>query len=120
MPDGADLLLPKRTGTPEPFRSTQAAWLWCMRMLLARQDGAGAAFGTGGARICEPDDIVEALDRLYRQRRIDLAHARILRLYGERGYAPRRDIPKERGDERLWMEAIAALDAPLRARGIVR
>jgi hypothetical protein len=70
-------------------------------------------------RPCEPDDVVKCLDRLYRQRRIELAHARILRLWGERGTAPNPRIPAERGDLRLWREAMERLDFPLRQKGIV-
>jgi hypothetical protein len=112
----------RRPDEAQPFRSACAAWLWCAGFLEARKLGAGAAFGTGGIRPCEPDDIVKAIDRLYRQRRIDLQHARILRVWGERGRAP---LPhstdkSERADARVWGEAMRALDAPLRGRGIVR
>lgn len=60
-----------------------------------------------------------ALDRLYRQRRIELQHARILRIYGERGTAPNAAYPPERGDARLWKEAMVAMENALRGRGIV-
>lgn len=114
--DGA---LPGRAREAQPFGSAAAAWFWCAGMLQGRQQGAGAAFGAG-ARVCEPDDIVMALDRLYRQRKITLEHARILRIYGERGSAPNASYPPERSHHRLWQEAIRALDFPLRNRGIVR
>jgi hypothetical protein len=104
---------------PQPFRSAEAAWFWCSGFLAARRDGAGAKFGTGGIRPCEPDDILKALDRLYRQRRIDLAHARILRVWGEKGRAPDHGKPAERLDYRLWREAMTQLDQALRNRGIV-
>jgi hypothetical protein len=111
--------LPSRAAAaPQPFRSAQAAWFWCMGIIQARRDGAGATFGHQ-RRICEPDDIVQALDRLYRQRRIELAHVRILRIWGERGQAPDEAVPAERGDARLWREAMRHLDHALRGRGIV-
>ena len=53
-----------RLSAAQPFRSAEAAWFWCMGFLAARAEGAGAAFGTGGNRPCEPDDVVKALDRL--------------------------------------------------------
>ena len=64
-------------------------------------------------RPCEPDDVVRCLDRLYRHRRIDLQHARILRIWGERQCAPDPRAPRERGDSRLWREAMQRLDWPL-------
>lgn len=104
----------------EPFASAEDAWFWTMAALVARRDGARITAGRGQVqRPCEPDDVVKCLDRLYRQRRIDLAHARILRLWGERGTAPSPRIPQERGDLRLWREAMDRLDFPLRAKGIV-
>jgi hypothetical protein len=58
-----------------------------MAALLARHSGASRPGGTM-PRPCEPDDIILALDSLYRRKRIDLAHARVLRAWGERGFAP--------------------------------
>jgi hypothetical protein len=92
----------------EPFASAEEAWFWTMAALIARHDGARLSAGRGGVlRPCEPDDVVKCLDRLYRQRRIELAHARILRVWGERG------------DVRLWREAMERLDFPLRQKGII-
>lgn len=89
-----------------------------MAALVARRDGAGPVLSGGGiARPCEPDDVVKCLDRLYRQRRIDLAHARILRIWGERQAAP--DPGRDYGDYRLWREAIDRLRWHLVERGIV-
>lgn len=104
----------------EPFASAEEAWFWTMAALIARRDGARLAAGRGQVlRPCEPDDVVKCLDRLYRQRRIELHHARILRLWGERGTAPNPRFPAERGDARLWREAMERLDFPLRRKGIV-
>ncbi|MFC7738345.1 hypothetical protein ACFQX4_21595 [Roseomonas sp. GCM10028921] len=63
--------------------------------------------------------MVKCLDRLYRHRRIDLAHARIMRIWGERGTAPDPTVLPERGDHQLWREEMERLDWPLRMRGIV-
>ncbi len=104
----------------EPFASAEEAWFWTMACLVARRDGARIVSGAGMvARPCEPDDVVKCLDRLYRQRRIDLQHARILRIWGERGQAPDPRAPRQRGDWRLWREAMSRLDWPLRVKGIV-
>ncbi len=104
----------------EPFANAEEAWFWTMAALVARRDGARIVSGAGLVqRPCEPDDVVRCLDRLYRQRRIDLQHARILRIWGERQGAPDPRAPRERGDARLWREALGRLDWPLRAKGIV-
>jgi len=91
-----------------------------MAALTARRDGARISAGKGSVqRPCEPDDIIKCLDRLYRQRRVDLTHARILRIWGERGTAPCPRQPRERGDHHLWREALNRLEWPLRVKGIV-
>jgi hypothetical protein len=63
--------------------------------------------------------VVKCVDRLYRQGRIDLAHASTLRVYGERGRCPDHREVTEREDARLWVEVTAALEMPLRIKGIV-
>ena len=103
-----------------PFRSAEEAWLWTMAALVARRDGARVRAGIGRApRPCEPDDVVKCLDTLYRRRRIDLVHARILRIWGERQAAPNPGFASERGDWRLWREALERLEWLLRVKGIV-
>ena len=97
-----------------PFPTAEAAWFWCMRSLMSRRDG-----GTQRPGPCEPDAIVLVMDQLYRRRRIDLVHARILRVWGERQCAPNPACQTERADARLWREAIELLEWPLRVKGIV-
>ena len=96
-----------------PFRSVEAAWFWTARALQA----SPAAERTPAP--CRVEDVVKCLDTLYRQRRIDLLHARILRIWGLRGVGPNPAWARERSDWRIWREALARLDGPLRARGIV-
>ena len=104
----------------EPFRSAEEAWFWTMKALMARRDGARYTANRGLVpRPCVPDDVVRCLDTLYRRRRIDLVHARILRIWGERGIAPNPSYTGERCDARLWREAIDRLEWPLRVKGIV-
>ena len=104
----------------EPFRSAEEAWFWTMAALIARRDGARIVAGKGEKqRPCEPDDVIKCLDRLYRHRRIDLIHARILRIWGERGTAPDPRYPAERADAAQWREAMNRLEWPLRVKGIV-
>ena len=104
----------------EPFDRAEAAWLWTMAALIARREGARYSANKGRvSRPCDPDDVVKCLDGLYRQRRIDLTHARVLRVWGERQIAPSASIASERNDHRLWTEALERLEWPLRIKGIV-
>lgn len=108
------------SAAPEPFRSADEAWFWTMAALVARREGARIVSGLGAVqRPCEPDDVVKCLDRLYRQRRVDLAHARVMRIWGERGERPDARRPREMSDARLWREAMERLEWPLRVKGIV-
>jgi hypothetical protein len=102
-----------------PFTSADSAWLWTMRQVMIRRSG-GRPSRADLQRPCEPDDVVKCLDTLYRQRRIDLLHARILRVWGERGQAPDRRMATEKADARIWNEAMDRLQWPLVAKGIVR
>lgn len=91
-----------------------------MAALIARREGARHSTNEGRLpRPCEPDDVIKCLDTLYRQRRIDLAHARVLRLWGERQTPPSSAIAAERHDYGLWIEALERLAWPLRIKGIV-
>lgn len=113
---------PRRTTPgrrPEPFRDAEEAWFWTMAALMARREGARYTANQGRSlRPCEPDDVVKCLDGLYRQRRIDLVHARVMRIWGERQITPNPAFPRERCDWRLWREAMNRLEWPLRV-GIV-
>lgn len=104
----------------QPFANAEEAWLWTMAALIARREGARFSANKGAVtRPCDPDDIVRCLDTLYRQRRVDLAHARILRIWGERQIPPSRSIAAEKHDRRLWDEALQRLEWPLRVKGII-
>ncbi len=117
MTSRTPISLQRRT---EPFRSAEEAWFWTMAALVARRDGARYTANNGlTARPCEPDDVVKCLDTLYRRRRIDLVHARIMRIWGERQTAPNPSYAAERCDWRIWREALDRLEWPLRVKGIV-
>src|ERR1700733_3127746 len=107
-------------GRQHPFDSAEEAWLWTMAALIARREGARYTAGKGlVSRPCDPDDVVKCLEGLYRQRRIDLAHARVLRIWGERQITPSCMVAAEKFDYRLWNEALGRLEWPLRFKGIV-
>ena len=103
-----------------PFVDAQEAWFWTMAALKARHHSSlGCAPTLAVARPATPEDILRCLDRLYRQRRIDLLHARILKIWGERGIAPEPSREWQRCDANIWREAIGRLEWPLRVKGIV-
>jgi hypothetical protein len=104
----------------QAFRSAEHAWLWTMAALIARREGARYTANKAlVSRPCDPDDVIKCLNGLYRQRRVDLAHARILRIWGERQMPPSLLVPSERRDYGLWVEALERLEWPLRVKGIV-
>lgn len=90
----------------------ERAWFDAMKALAARHRGERVD-------CTKADAVVQVIDRLYRQRRIDLAHARILRIWGERGTKPNSQNPAEMGDARLWAEVMAKMDYPLRCKGLL-
>ena len=102
----------------EPFRNAEQAWFWTMAALRARHCGVRSSGGTA-PRPCAPDDIVKCLDQLYRHRRVDLGHARALRVWGERQAAPDLNRTSEHLDAGWWNEAMERLSWPLRTKGIV-
>ena len=116
---------PPRNRTPSasssvPFRDAEEAWFWTMAALVARREASPRGCdGVGPARPAMPEDVLRCLDGLYRKRRIDLLHARILRIWGERGRAPDPTRRFERCDAKIWREALDRLEWPLRVRGIV-
>jgi hypothetical protein len=104
----------------QPFRNAEEAWFWTMAALRARREGARYTANRGlVSRPCEPDDVIRCLDALYQRRRIDLVHARILRVWGERQVVPNPAYATESCDFRLWREALARLEWALRVKGIV-
>lgn len=113
-------LQPQVQARVRAFASAEETWFWTMAALMARREGARFVANQGKfPRPCEPDDVVKCLDMLYRRRRIDLVHARILRIWGERQCAPDPACAMERCDWRLWREAMDRLEWPLRVKGIV-
>lgn len=102
----------------EPFHSAEQAWFWTIGALTARHERASGS-GSSVTRPCDPDDVLICLDTLYRARRIDLVHARVLRVWGERQTVPDAAYPAERADAIIWREALERLEWPLRVKGII-
>ena len=108
------------TGSPKqrgrPFRDAEACIIWMIQELAAEAEGTRRV---SAPSICTPAEVVKCLDTLYRRRRIDLHHVRILRLWGHRGRAPDVANPREKADWRTWREALDRLEWPLRSLGII-
>jgi len=108
------------TETTLPFTSATEAWFWFIQAYTARRDGARIAQGVGTQnRPCEPVDILTAVERLYRSRRIMMDHIRVLRHYGVRQIAPDPRYNREMRARTLWDEALVQLEEVLAAKKIV-
>lgn len=126
--------LPLRPATPlrtvralpgtVPFDDAAQAWFWTVAALAARQGnglGRRSSDAQAGRRIprpCDPDDIIRALDLLYRRGGIGPTHARILRRWGERFTVPAAGGTTS-ADAVLWAQAMEQLDGVLRPKGII-
>lgn len=99
-----------------PFPSVDMAWFWTIRAMQAGPTRRAEAPDSGRR---QREDVIKCLDTLYRNRRIDMLHVRIMRIWGLRGVAPNPTRVRERSDWRVWHEAMDRLDMVLRARGIV-
>lgn len=103
-----------------PFESAEQAWFWFILAQQARVDGARFVAKQGSViRPCEPVDILQILDRLYRTRRLLRDHLLVLRHYGRRQLPPDPYRVKEIRSAALWKEALERLEPMLERKGIV-
>lgn len=104
-----------------PFSSVEEAWFWFIKAQQARNDGARVTVGQGLVpRPCEPVDILNVLDRLYRNRRLLIDHLKVLRHYGCRMMPPDQSRVKEMRAHTIWQEAMERLEPVLIRKGIVQ
>lgn len=122
LPGPRPRALPPLAAIPaHPFDTVEEAWFWFISAQEAKQAGARIRAGQGLVpRPCEPSDILCAIDRLYRQRRLLRDHVLVLAHYGRRQMPPEADRRREMRDHGLWVEALAILAPVLRHKGIVR
>ena len=98
-----------------PFSSMEECWLWFAAVCAVKREG-GKALGGGVARPLCPEDVSLALSRQMRAGLLSARHAKILRLYGDRGRAPSGDA--ELKDRALWLQAMRRLRAALRGKRV--
>lgn len=103
-----------------PFLNAEEAWFWFIDAQEARNAGARMMKGAGAQlRPCEPVDILNVLDRLYRSRRLLRDHLLVLRHYGRRKMAPDPRRAKEKRAAVIWRQALDVLGAALADKGII-
>lgn len=102
-----------------PFATAEEAWFWFIQAQAAKNDGARLSGRALLPRPCEPTDILNILDRLYRNRRLIRDHLLVMRHYGRRMLPPDSDRPKEKRAAHLWDEAMDILEESLFRRGFL-
>ncbi|MGA1858758.1 hypothetical protein VH569_22445 [Azospirillum sp. 11R-A] len=105
----------------EPFADAEEAWFWAVQAHDAKAAGARVIAGCGQvARPCEPQDLLQVIDRLYRARKLVRDHLHVLVHYGRRQSAPEPDRFREQRAHSLWQEAFTVIAPALRKKGIAR
>lgn len=102
------------------FDTAEEAWFWFIQASEAKNSGARIVSGKGRVtRPCEPSDIYNVLNRLYRSRRLNMNHLRVLKHYGVRMMPPDYKRSKEARSYHIWREAMRRLQDALQDKGIV-
>ena len=105
----------------EQFNNTQEAWFWFMQANEAKRVGAKCSPGLGVvSRPCEPEDIMNIINKLYRQRSLLIDHVRILAHYGKKLCAPNSDRYREKKAVTLWKEAMSKIEPVFLNKGIIK
>jgi hypothetical protein len=115
--------------TPKPvdnaetvlFETVEQAWFWFIQAQQARIEGVRLTSHVGLIpRPCQPVDILQVLDRLYRAKEISMDHLLVLRHYGRRMLPPDPRRPKEIRAWRLWNEGLCRLAPVLEKKKIIK
>lgn len=109
-------------GVPvQQFGTTQEAWFWFMQANAAKVIGAKCSPGMGEVtRPCEPEDIMNIINKLYRQRNLLIDHIRILAHYGKKLCAPNSDRYREKKAHTIWREAMSKIEPVFISKGIIK
>ena len=102
------------------FDSAEQVWFWFIMAQQARNEGARFTKGQGlYNRPCEPLDVLNILDRLYRKRILLRDHLLVLRHYGRRLMPPDPYRVKEMRAHTIWGEAMERLEEVFINKGII-
>lgn len=104
----------------EPFESASQAWFWACSALAAAREGANRPSDLSTMpRACEPHDVFLLVKRLHLVRRLTDAHLRVLGRYGRECIEPELSPCHITWEGRLWLDAMEALEPPLRAKELL-
>ena len=104
----------------EPFDDMEQAWFWFIAANEAKNSGARITAGQGlTQRPCEPNDIMAITERLFRNRILTIDHFRVLKHYGDRGFAPDKYHYREKRAFYLWHEALKKMRPVFESKGLV-
>lgn len=103
------------------FDNAQEAWFWFMQANEAKIVGAKCLSGEAKtSRPCEPEDIMNIVHRLYKQRSLLMDHVRILAHYGKRLSAPDKNRYREKKAYTIWKDAFSKIEPILINKGIIK
>ncbi|MEQ8602536.1 MAG: hypothetical protein RIB45_04395 [Marivibrio sp.] len=113
---------PRPTEEPpgEPFPTVEEAWLWAVERYDSTLAGARARAGRGVVqRAGDPRDVVNVAARLLRTGALTRDQAAVLFQCARNKRLPDPRVPEERAQLRAWRAALARLEPPLVAKGLV-
>lgn len=103
-----------------PFSCAQEAWFWFMDAYTARCDGAQIVAGSGlYNRPCDPLDILNIVQRLYKRGSLNDNHIKALRRFGAQGLMPDASQKSERASAAFWEDAMVHLSFAFQQKGII-
>lgn len=103
------------------FGSAEELWFWFVSAQMARDEGAICRAGQSETpRPCEPNDILQIISKLHRNRQLMMDHFRILAHYGNRGFAPDMSKRAEIRAHTLWREAFTVLRPIFESKGFLK
>ena len=103
-----------------PFKDTEEAWFWYVRSERARREGAlSLKVESIEGRPCDPDDIYRFVMQLYKRKKLNSEHLRVLAEFGWKNAPPDPRVSSERRTWAIWGEALDKLSTILKSKGIV-
>lgn len=103
-----------------PFASADEAWIWAVKGMKSRLDGANVKGGMADiTRPCEASDIFICAQTLSSEGKISRQEMQILLLYGNYAVAPGMLGEKHVTAVPFWQRGIAALTPRIEQKGII-